>query len=345
MGFHIEFSDITKYKGDVIVNSLGINGNIYGRLCKNIIKAANSPTVKNFIDSKLNNKIGQLFVTDAGDLPCKKIIHVVTPFKDKDDDQNTLLTQAYKSAIDMAINHGYKSIGLPFIGTGANGYTDIQTYEAITNACEYLMKLEEKQKEIIHVTIIGYLNKSDISLGDLIIERNYYKGREFNKKNDDFMVHMETCCSLPQEEPKEKADEFKKCLMAMSYYDPYQDGINVRAKGYKYPYEYIKDYLKQTNQNDKFFKKCGLSADNKYKLSLSKSFKKKTIYKLAYMCHMKLSDLIQFMMVCETGFSPFSKLDLFMIEYFKGHMFDLPHPYKFAEAVKKFTGEDIFDLE
>ena len=38
----LDSTDITKIKCDVIVNSLGVDTTVYGRLCENIIKAANS---------------------------------------------------------------------------------------------------------------------------------------------------------------------------------------------------------------------------------------------------------------------------------------------------------------
>ena len=78
------FNDITKYEGDAIVNSIGVEGKLYGRLCKTILKEANDKDLEKFINSQYN-QIGTVLVTKAGKLPCKNIIHVVTPFK-KDDD-------------------------------------------------------------------------------------------------------------------------------------------------------------------------------------------------------------------------------------------------------------------
>ena len=346
MGYHIEFSDITKYKGDAIVNSLGVNGSVYGRLCKNIIEAANSPELTDFVNNKLDNKIGDMFLTGSGELPCKKIIHVVTPFKHMDDASNTLLKNAYRKIIDTALIQGYTTLGLPFIGTGANGYSDTESYDAITSACEYLMDYEEKLDDsVLDVTIIGYLNESSI------LSKGFIKEYEMNlKRNNRLYNEMpedveETCsynmiCQAPgPEQPMIK--EIEKCLNPFIHFDPY-DGIVMREKGYKYPYDFIKDFLKQKGKSDKIFKKFGISPDAKYKLSIRQSFQKKTIYKLAFMCDMSLNELIQFMLVCEASFSPYNKLDLFMIKYLTNHMYKCSNPYDFASLVKKYAKVEIF---
>ena len=77
MAYTVKLGNITEIECDVIVNSLGINGSVYGRLCESIIEAANSPDIKNYIDSKTNNPVGVIYDTEAGDLPCKKLFHVV----------------------------------------------------------------------------------------------------------------------------------------------------------------------------------------------------------------------------------------------------------------------------
>ena len=100
MAYTVKLGNITEIECDVIVNSLGINGSVYGRLCESIIKAANSSEIKNYIDSKTNSPVGFIYETNGGDLPCKKLYHIVTPHKFMDDDNNTLLRQAYQDIID-----------------------------------------------------------------------------------------------------------------------------------------------------------------------------------------------------------------------------------------------------
>ena len=93
MPLQVKYDDVTTYKVDAIVNSLGVYGNVYGKLCKNIITKAKDDELKAFID-KQHNSIGTVLVTTAGNLNCKNIIHVVTPFKKDDDRNNSLLIKA-----------------------------------------------------------------------------------------------------------------------------------------------------------------------------------------------------------------------------------------------------------
>ena len=352
MGYHIEFSDVTKYKGEAIVNSLGIEGNVYGRLCQNIVNAANSPKLTNFINSKLNNKVGDIFLTDAGELPCEKIIHIVTPFKHMDDDKNTELKKAYRKILDTALIQGYKSIAIPFIGTGANGYSDRASYDALTSACEYLLDYEEQvDKDVLEVTIVGYLKESSILSSGIIKEYEYNLKRPelySPEKIRNYRMERVTCdegIDLIGESPKSSKpmldyNNIQKCIEAMTYID--EDQIYMSEKGYKKPYDFIKGLLKEKGKTDKIFKKFGITPNGKYKLSTRQSYQKKTIYKLAFMCEMNMSELVQFMLICETSFSPYSKLDLFMIDYYTSPMYKCRSAYDFAALVKKYTKEEIF---
>ncbi len=343
MGYHIEFSDVVKYKGDAIVNSLGVNGNVYGRLCQNIVEADKSNTIKNIIDNKLNNTIGDIFITPAGDLKCDNIIHVVTPFRHMDDANVSLLKNTYKAIIDMAIQQEYKTLALPFIGTGANGYEDDEAYEAIEYACDELIALEEKSgKDILDITVIGFLKS-----GKAMEEYMYNMRRRMNLERKYYDLDFCDCvfesCSMPGSAPISKVySDFEYCAEAMSEINC-EEFIDCK-KSYKNPYDFIKHYLKVTGKNEKEFLKAGINANQKYKLSIRTSLTKINIYRLAYLCKMNMSELVQFMIICETSFNPGSKLDLFMIKYFRGEFPWIQTIYNFAYWVKQNTKVDIFNF-
>lgn len=40
MSFSVTYGDALEYKGDAVLNSLGTNGAVYGRLCKTSSKAS-----------------------------------------------------------------------------------------------------------------------------------------------------------------------------------------------------------------------------------------------------------------------------------------------------------------
>ena len=144
MPINIRFDDITTYEVDAIVNSLGVDGSVFGRLCESILTKANNKNLIDYISSSIRT-VGTILVTDSYDLPCGNIIHIVTPFKNEDDEKNSNLIRAYERILDKAIENGYKSIALPFIGTGANGYDENDAYGAIMEACSKVLIEEEKQ--------------------------------------------------------------------------------------------------------------------------------------------------------------------------------------------------------
>ena len=149
--------DITKIKTDAIVNSLGVNGRIFGELCRNIVKAAESDSLTTHLRNLENQKYGTIFSTSGFKLPCKYIIHVVTPIKSKDKDCS-MLKKAYRDVINHAIDHGLNSIALTFLGTGANGYSRSESYNACMEVCNEFVEREEKEnRNLIDISLIIYM--------------------------------------------------------------------------------------------------------------------------------------------------------------------------------------------
>ena len=135
MGFVILSRDITKEKVDVIVNSLGIVTNHYGAICKSILHASKSKELQKLIDDK-NGKIevGDMFFTDSYGLPAKKILHLVTPFYEFDKEYTAFET-AIRDLLNLCRASGYKSISIPVLGTGANGYNPIEAQNILISMC------------------------------------------------------------------------------------------------------------------------------------------------------------------------------------------------------------------
>ena len=124
------YMNIVESDCDCIVNSLGINTNVFGAICKSIVNAAKSNDIEKMLKEYPTGKVFDYHVTNAGVLKPKKIIHIVMPFK-KNDKDNKDLKKAFSLVIDEAISLGMKSIAIPCIGTGANGYSKKDIYDAI----------------------------------------------------------------------------------------------------------------------------------------------------------------------------------------------------------------------
>ena len=123
--YHNVSFDLTTFTGDAIVNSLGAGDFIRraGRIYYSIINASNDATaLMNEVSEKGQNlPFGSVYLTDSFGLPCKKIIHVITPFRRFDRD-NSQIAKCYEDLLQLAWDSGLRSISVPLIGTGANGY-------------------------------------------------------------------------------------------------------------------------------------------------------------------------------------------------------------------------------
>ena len=118
--------DITKFRADIIVNSVGVGDGVkeYGGVCGAIIRAAKSIKLKDAIDkAKDVYVIGEFFFTKGYELAADNIVHLITPYFEEDQD-----FVIYKDCIRRILNacrlKGFKTIGIPLIGTGANDYDE-----------------------------------------------------------------------------------------------------------------------------------------------------------------------------------------------------------------------------
>ena len=124
--------DISHFKADVIVNSVGIGKGVktYGAICDAITNVAMS----NELDKKIHQAkdiyvLGDFFVTSGYGLPTKYIINLISPYYEFDKDLNI-----YKDCIRRVLNEcrrlekkdkvHIKTIAIPLVGTGANGYNE-----------------------------------------------------------------------------------------------------------------------------------------------------------------------------------------------------------------------------
>ena len=68
-------------------------------------------------------KIGEAKITSAYNLPCKFIIHSVGPrWHGGNNREGVLLNLCYKSCLEVAMQHGIRTIAFPSLSTGAFGY-------------------------------------------------------------------------------------------------------------------------------------------------------------------------------------------------------------------------------
>ena len=175
MAFRIEYnSDITKFKGDVVINSVGVKSTQYGGICGSIVKASSSNELKEIIDG-VNDlySVGEYFITGGYALPADNILHLVTPYSEDDPDY-----VQFKECIRRVLNEckfrHWKKLGIPSIGTGANEYNKDVSRKIIEEMCTAYCNCVDSEMDITLVLPDEAISQRN----DERIEKESYSYRE-----------------------------------------------------------------------------------------------------------------------------------------------------------------------
>ena len=104
--------------------------------------------------------IGDAVITTGGDLRARHVIHAVGPvWRGGDEHEPELLASAYRRSLEVAVQHGLRSISFPSISTGAFVYPlRLAAPIALLTIIEFL---EREQPSLDEVRMVLYSREDD----------------------------------------------------------------------------------------------------------------------------------------------------------------------------------------
>lgn len=157
-------TDITKLETDSIVNaaneSLLGGGGVDGA-----IHRAAGPGLLDECSDLDGCDTGDAKITDAYELPCKKVIHAVGPvyYSTKRKGMHTALLQScYTKSLELAVENGCKSVAFSALSTGVYGYPSREAAETAIQAVKgWLEEDEERAGKIDRVVFCQFMEKDE----------------------------------------------------------------------------------------------------------------------------------------------------------------------------------------
>jgi len=139
-------ADITTLKVDAIVNAAN-STLLGGGGVDGAIHRAAGPELTKFCATLGGCPTGEAKITPGFKLPAKHVIHTVGPvYHGGKSNEATLLANCYRNSLELALQHGVRTIAFPSISTGAYGYPK---EEAARIAVKVMREFENRFERII----------------------------------------------------------------------------------------------------------------------------------------------------------------------------------------------------
>jgi Predicted phosphatase homologous to the C-terminal domain of histone macroH2A1 len=123
MPFNIIRNDIVKMKVDAIVNAANSGLKQGGGVCGRIFSAVGEQEMTKACDAIGWCEPGSAVITPGFNLPAKFVIHTVGPvWQGGKQGEEEVLRSAYRSSLELALQHGLESVAFPLISSGIYGY-------------------------------------------------------------------------------------------------------------------------------------------------------------------------------------------------------------------------------
>lgn len=151
MPFKIIRQDITKMQVDAIVNAANTALKMGGGVCGAIFKSAGANQLQAACDELAPIKTGEAVITPGFNLDVKFIIHAAGPiYREWSKEQNEqLLSSAYLSSLNIAVENGLESIAFPLISSGIYGYPKDEALIVATSTIQEFLLNHEMEVTLV----------------------------------------------------------------------------------------------------------------------------------------------------------------------------------------------------
>lgn len=136
--------DITREETEAIVNAAN-STLLGGGGVDGAIHRAGGPQILKECRAIGRCPTGDARITSGGRLKARYVIHAVGPvYRDGGRGEAALLAGAYRKSLELAMQHGIRSLSFPAISTGAYGYPMVEAARiALTTVRDYLREHPE----------------------------------------------------------------------------------------------------------------------------------------------------------------------------------------------------------
>ena len=127
MEYNVKDTQIAIIMGDIATLGVDAIANaanedlILGSGVAGSIRLKGGPSIQEECDLIGGTPVGTAVITKAGNLPAKHVIHAVGPVMGSGDEERKL-SEATRSALELAEKHHIRSLAFPAIGTGVFGF-------------------------------------------------------------------------------------------------------------------------------------------------------------------------------------------------------------------------------
>lgn len=331
MPFQIIRNDIIKVKADAIVNTANPNVAVGDGTDSAIYKAAGREKLL-----EARKKIGLLMpgevaITDAFDLDAKYIVHVSSPWwRDGDEGEAMILMHCFDNALQMAWEHGCRSIAFPLLATGTYGFPKRLVIELAVHS--FRAFLQDHDMEILLVVFGSEAVKISGDLVDEVqsfIDDHYVKEALSEEYRSDKFYREECLLGTPIEAEMledeevdsdlEEADEMVRAYAMNAVESELAQSLDDALKSI-YTDSFEKHLLKLINKkglkNSQVYAAANISKQYFSKL-LKGQVKpsKEKVLALAVGLMLNIDETVDFLRIAGYALSPISQTDT-IVEYF-----------------------------